>query len=152
MKGIDFNSGMHYLRNMNNNKDITAILSRSKNELSPLFARYPEIEAVYLFGSTISGDAGSTSDVDIAIRFTHELAPELCFDLRLKLMGDLERYFARPTDIVVLNSASLKMIRQVLTHGFLLYALEPEKEHLYAVQKQKEYFDFKYYLNLWHIF
>lgn len=50
-------------------------------------------------------------------------------------------------DIVVLNTASLKMIHQVIINGRLLFSRDREKEKDYAVQKRKEYFDFRYYIN-----
>jgi uncharacterized protein len=125
---------------------ITDIL-KSKNELLPLFEGYPLIQSVYLFGSTATGHAGPESDIDIAIRCAPGLSSESAFDLRLELMDKMENVFKRPTDIVVLNFASLVMIRQVLTYGVLLYAGNPEKEQAWAIQKRKEYFDFKYYLD-----
>jgi hypothetical protein len=76
-----------------------------------------------------------------------ELSPESAFNLRLELMDKLENIFTHPVDIVVLNSASLVMIRQVLIHGILLYVRNSEKDYTWAIQKRKEYFDFKYYLN-----
>jgi uncharacterized protein len=120
---------------------------KSKKELLPLFEGYPAIRSAYLFGSAATGHAGPESDIDIAIRFAPEPSPESAFNLRLELMDKLENIFTHPVDIVVLNSASLVMIRQVLTHGVLLYAENPEKENSWAIQKRKEYFDFKYYLD-----
>jgi hypothetical protein len=49
-------------------------------------------------------------------------------------------------DVVVLNSASLKMIRQVMTKGKRLYARDNSAEQAYAIQRQKEYFDFQFYI------
>jgi predicted nucleotidyltransferase len=119
---------------------------RLKNEVSPLFARHPAIEAAYLFGSIVHGQARAASDVDIAIRLLPDSTAQLGFNLRLNLMEELERHFTRPVDILILNNASLKMIRQVLSRGELLFARDEGAERLYAIQKQKSYFDFKYYI------
>jgi hypothetical protein len=62
-------------------------------------------------------------------------------------MDKLENIFTHPVDIAVLNSASLVMIRQVLIHGVLLYTRDTKNEHAWTIQKRKEYFDFKYYLD-----
>ena len=132
---------------MNDQKNLTDDIPRFKKELLSLFKRYPAIQSAYLFGSVAVGHAGPKSDIDIAIRCDPELPSESFFDLRLELMDKLENIFERQTDIVVLNLASLVMIRQVLTHGVLLYARNSEKEHAWAIQKRKEYFDFKYYLD-----
>ena len=114
--------------------------------LSTLLANHPVIEAAYLFGSMADGTDRSRSDVDIAIRLAPDLTSEAAFDLRLELMDELEGGFNRPVDIVILNSASLKMIRQVMTKGKLFYARDRNAEQVYAIQKQKEYFDFKFYI------
>jgi len=132
---------------MNNNKGIFANPAQLQKELLPFFAGHPDIEAAYLFGSTALGNDGPDSDIDIAIRCTFDLSPESCFELRIEFMEELEKMLNRDTDIVVLNTASLKMIRQVLTHGMLIYAEDAERERMWAIQKQKEYFDFKYYID-----
>ena len=47
---------------------------------------------------------------------------------------------------VDVNNASLKLIYQVLAYGKLLFARDELAESRYAIQKRKEYFDFKYYI------
>ena len=42
---------------------------------------------------------------------------------------------------------NLKMIHQVLHHGELIYDRDPERTLIFAIQRQKEYFDFKYYID-----
>ena len=119
---------------------------QSKKDLASIFACHPNILAAYLFGSTANQTAGVNSDVDVAIRLAHGLSADQQLELRLELMDEVEACFNRRADIVVLNHASLKMIRQVLTSGELLFASEEEAERLYTIQKRKEYFDFKYYI------
>jgi hypothetical protein len=46
----------------------------------------------------------------------------------------------------VLNNASLKLIHQIVGKGRLLFAQNREEEMNYILKKQKEYFDFKYYI------
>lgn len=118
-----------------------------KKALSKLLVGLPAIQAAYLFGSMADGTDRSGSDVDIAVRLAPDLTPEAAFDLRLELMDGLEGIFNRPADIVILNNASLKMIRQVMTKGRLLYARDRNAEQLYAIQKRKEFFDFKFYID-----
>jgi len=115
--------------------------------LKPLIDRYPQIKSVYLFGSAAQGLARKDSDVDIAVRCFPDPLPETCFNIRLDLMGAVENALGRESDVVILNEASLKMIRQVLRHGILIYSESPEEESEYAARKQKEYFDFKYYMD-----
>jgi predicted nucleotidyltransferase len=115
-------------------------------DLSFLFASHPAILAAYLFGSTANQSEGAKSDVDVALRLDQGLSVDQQMKLRFDLMDDVETHFKRSADIVILNNASLKMIRQVLTRGELLFARDERAERLYAILKQKEYFDFKYYI------
>ena len=117
-----------------------------REDLTPIFAKHPTILAAYLFGSTANQTDGANSDVDVALRLNQGLSADRQLELRLELMDDVETYFKRRADIVILNNASLKMIRQVLTRGELLFARDEAAERLYAIQKQKAYFDFKYYI------
>ena len=118
-----------------------------EKDLKPLFNRFPLVLSAYIFGSAIQSAIKRFNDVDIAVRIENSLSPEQTFDLRLQLTEELENYFGLKVDVVVLNNGSLTLIHQVLMNGKLIFARYPEIEMDYTVQKQKEYFDFKYYLN-----
>jgi predicted nucleotidyltransferase len=126
---------------------MSSIIKEFKKDFSTIFKKYPSIRSAYLFGSTAQGADRQLSDVDIAIRLTDDILPEVSFDIRMQLMDDLENYFGRKVDIVVLNSASLKLIHQVLRTKQIIFGKDPVEEMDYAIQKQKEYFDFKYYID-----
>ena len=49
-------------------------------------------------------------------------------------------------DVVILNRASLKLIHQIYKHGVPVYVKDPLEERGFRMQKQKEYFDFQYYI------
>ncbi len=132
---------------MNKNNLINQSDLKVKQDLSYLFSRYPHILSAYLFGSTALGISNSGSDIDIAIRIDQSLASNSYLELRIQLTDDLERHLGCKVDIVVLNTASLKMIHQVIVNGRLVFSRDREKEQDYIVQKRKEYFDFKYYIN-----
>jgi len=120
---------------------------KMEQDSSDLFSGYPHVLSAYLFGSTALGIANSDSDMDIAIRIDKSLASGSYLDLRIQLTDDLEKHLGCKVDIVVLNTASLKMIHQVIVNGRLLFSRDLDKELDYLVQKRKEYFDFKYYIN-----
>jgi len=132
---------------MNKNNFINQSDLKVKQDLSYLFSRYPHILSAYLFGSTALGISNSDSDIDIAIRIDQSLASDSYLELRIELTDDLEKHLGCEVDIVVLNTASLKMIHQVIINGRLLFSRNLEKEKDYIVQKRKEYFDFRYYIN-----
>ena len=110
-------------------------------------ARTAMFLSAYLFGSTALGISNSDSNIDIAIRIDQSLASYSYLELRIQLTDDLEKHLGCKVDIVVLNTASLKMIHQVIVNGRLLFSRDREKEHDYIVQKRKEYFDFRHYIN-----
>jgi predicted nucleotidyltransferase len=132
---------------MNDIISISKSINNLKQDLAPLFLRFPAIKSAYLFGSTAQGVDSKLSDIDIAVRLNDDVSPELAFDIRMELVNNLEDYFIRKVDVVLLDTASLKLIHQVLRSGRMIFAKELEREMDYAIQKNKEYFDFKYYID-----
>jgi len=132
---------------MNKNNLINQYALKMEQDSSDLFSRYPHVLSAYLFGSMAIGISNSDSDMDIAIRIDKSLASDSYLDLRIQITDDLEKHLGCKVDIVVLNTASLKMIHQVIVNGRLLFSRDRDKELDYLVQKRKEYFDFKYYID-----
>lgn len=112
-----------------------------------VFSTYPEVLSAYLYGSVALGMNTVRSDVDIAVRINNAPTPERRFEIRLALIDRLEQHLGQSVDLVIMNGASLKMLRQILVHGIPIFVKDPEDELLYALQKQKEYFDFRYYMD-----
>jgi len=131
---------------MNENGIIIEFVANLKKDLPPLLGKFQSVLSAYLFGSKVQGAVLSSSDVDIAVRIDNNLTSEQAFDLRFQLIEELENHFGEKVDVVVLNSASLKLIHQAIGKGEMIFARDPGVEQEYAVQKQKEYFDFKYYI------
>jgi uncharacterized protein len=111
------------------------------------FEAYPEILSAYLFGSTATGHARTGSDVDIAVRLVAGLCAEERFQIRLGLMDRLEQRVDRSVDVVVMNDASLIMLNQIFSSGIRLFIRDPDDEERLKILKQKEFFDFRYYLD-----
>jgi predicted nucleotidyltransferase len=114
--------------------------------LSQIFHRTEEVRSAYLFGSVAEGVSNPRSDLDIAVRLEPELGAEEKHRIRMDLIAELEDLHERQVDVVVLNDASLKMIYQVFNHGKSVYIRRLEEEENFRLKKQKEYFDFQYYL------
>jgi len=108
--------------------------------------QHPGTLSAYVFGSVAMGLEHRRSDVDIAVRVDEHLEADAIFDLRLQLTDELEDVFRCSVDVVVLNTASLKMIHQVMKSGRMVYVTDPKKETAFRLRKQKEYFDFQYFL------
>ena len=118
-----------------------------KTDFFKLIDPLSPVLSVYLFGSAAAGIQGANSDVDIAVYLNETISSDTAIELRFQLMDLFEEYFDRPVDVVLLNSASLKMVHQVLKKGELLYARDPAKLRAFALRKRKAYFDFKYYID-----
>lgn len=80
-------------------------------------AAFPEVVAIYRFGSVAGGTAGPESDIDLAVLTPRPLDAAIRFDLQERLALVLRR----PVDLVDLRSVSPVMAIQVIAHGALLY-------------------------------
>ncbi len=123
------------------------LISRLKAAAPEIVADYPEILSAYLFGSAAQGLDREGSDADVAVRIAEDVSTDRRLQLILDLTGRLEDALDRPADVVIINTASLALIHQVIKTGILLYAADAQDETAFMLQKQKEYFDFKYYLD-----
>ena len=116
-------------------------------KLKTVLEAFPEILSGYLFGSTATGHARKDSDVDIAVRLVPGLSPEKRFQLRLELMDRIEKLVERTVDIVLMNDAALIMLNQIFSNGMPIFIRSMDDEENFKVLKQKEFFDFRHYLN-----
>jgi len=79
-----------------------------EKELTEYFSSKDSVILAYLFGSTVRGDAGRLSDVDIGILVDENLSKKDHFDLELKLMGEIAVLINKnKIDLIVLNEAPL---------------------------------------------
>jgi predicted nucleotidyltransferase len=73
----------------------------------------PDLQAIYLFGSYVSGDFQSHSDLDVAILLKTKCNPVVLW----QLSGELADIAGVPVDLVDLRAASTIMQYQVITTG-----------------------------------
>lgn len=82
----------------------------------------PDLLAVYVFGSQVSDDAGSGSDLDVAVLCAGKVDPLRLWDLS----GELADVVNLPVDLLDLSAASTVMQYQVLTTGRRLWARDSQ--------------------------
>jgi uncharacterized protein len=83
-----------------------------------------DLQAIYLFGSYVSGDFQAHSDLDVAV-----LSATKCDPVSLwQLSGELADIVGVPVDLVDLRSASTVMQYQVLTTGERIWAQSSSAE------------------------
>lgn len=100
-------------------------------------AARPEIRLVYLFGSTAAGTARPASDVDVAILFD-ELPAPATLDV---LAERLEAAVGRRVDVVVLNSASPLLAREVVAGGRLVLCRDDDERVRFVTRTTARYQD-----------
>jgi predicted nucleotidyltransferase len=78
-------------------------------ELRRVLSRYPELRLAIVFGSCAAGNAGRTSDLDLAVLAVQPLDSAT----RAKLIGDLATAFDRPIDLVDLKTVGEPLLGEV---------------------------------------
>ncbi|UZE13419.1 type VII toxin-antitoxin system MntA family adenylyltransferase antitoxin [Pseudomonas sp. B21-053] len=82
----------------------------------------PDLLAVYVFGSQMTGDAGAESDLDVAVLSSGLVEPLALW----RLSGELADIVGVPVDLLDLRAASTVMQYQVLTTGRRLWSKDSQ--------------------------
>jgi predicted nucleotidyltransferase len=90
------------------------------SRLAEVFRRYPEIEAVYLFGSAAEGRLHAESDLDLAV-LPRRGAPR---PNPLDLLADLARHGFCRVDLIFLDTEDILLKFEAVRRNRLLYAAE----------------------------
>lgn len=122
-----------------------AVVERQLREFFEARAREEGIAAAWLFGSVARGAAHSGSDVDVAVLFS-EAPPKTLAGYRFDLEAELQTLLRQPVQLVVLNRASIDLIRRVMLEGKLLVNQDPSTRIQFEVRKRNEYWDLEPHL------
>jgi predicted nucleotidyltransferase len=115
-----------------------------EQRLGQVFAGYPDIEAVYLFGSLATGRTHPGSDLDLAIVPCHPRVLER----RLDILTDLARAGYCEVDLVFITGADLVLDYEAVRLNELVYAREGfDRGELYS-KVVRRYLDFLPYLEV----
>lgn len=128
------------------NEPSLPITENRLEELQRIFREVDEVLSAYLFGSYAEGVHHQRSDMDIAVRLMTGLTAMEKHQVRMDLLDMLETVFNEELDVLILNDASLKMVHQVFFRGKAIYVKNDRQEEAFRLQKQKEFFDFQYYM------
>lgn len=97
--------------------------------------------AVIIYGSYAKNTEAPGSDLDIAVLYEHNQQPDF-FD-RQDLIDKLSGQLGVVVDLVVLNTASSILKRQILRYGNIVINNNPSALRQFMVRTQTEYFDLK---------
>lgn len=107
---------------------------------STLCARYPEIDAAYLFGSHTDGRARADSDIDIALLGDAEALERI----RLDLLAALAAAHIERVDLVIFDRAPLLLRFEALRRNRLLYRRNADVDTATVFSRTlREYWDFR---------
>jgi predicted nucleotidyltransferase len=114
------------------------------NLLPEIFRKYPEILAVYLFGSTASGKTHRESDLDLAILPRSAAIREK----RLDLLADLARAGFNEVDLVFLDTDDLVLKYEAVRQNQVVYQAEDFDRGSTYSKIIRQYLDFIPYLTV----
>ena len=114
-------------------------------ELLPqIFQNYPDILAVYLFGSAVTGRTHAESDLDLAIV---PRSPALQ-QKKLDLLADLVRHGFDHVDLVIIDSNKIVMQFEAVQQNRLLYQAKDFEHSSYFSKVVRQYIDFEPFLRV----
>jgi predicted nucleotidyltransferase len=114
------------------------------DRLKKVFRKYPDIQAVYLFGSAASGKTHAESDLDLAIL---PEKPSLRGQ-KLDILADLAREGFSDVDLVFLDTKDVVIKFESVRQNRLLYCAEDFDANAFFSLTLREYFDFVPYLKV----
>ncbi|MBI5952601.1 MAG: nucleotidyltransferase domain-containing protein [Chloroflexi bacterium] len=114
------------------------------NLLPEIFKKYPDIQAVYLFGSVASGKANSQSDIDLAVV---PRTPSLR-EKKLDILADLTRHGFNNVDIVFLDIRDIVVRFEAVRQNRLIYCAQDFDAGSFFSLTIRQYFDFLPYLKV----
>ena len=117
------------------------LVDEIKQDLTDYFSRVLDVCSVYLFGSCAKGAPREHSDVDIAVLFAAGLSSSERFQRRLEMLDELTGILKAKVDLVDLESAPLRLIRQIMLGKVLLIDKDLDRRVLFEVTRRRDYFD-----------
>ncbi len=110
-------------------EDLKQRVASLRERVAPVFERFPESAAAYVFGSVARGQARPDSDLDIGVVFAQRGQSAHQHYRRIgDLISRLEQVVPpRPVDLVVLEDQGPVFCHRVLLEGALLYESNRER-------------------------
>ncbi len=115
-----------------------------EDAVAEVFARYPGVRAVYLFGSFATGTARPDSDLDLAVVSRDESVRER----RLDMLADLARKGFCNVDLVFLDVEDIVLRYEAVRLNRVVYSTEDFDRGAYYSWIVRLYLDFRPYLDI----
>jgi predicted nucleotidyltransferase len=114
------------------------------NILPSIFKKYPDIEAVYLFGSMASGRIHTESDLDLAILPKTESIK----NKKLEILGDLTQHGFDAVDLIFIDGTDLVLDYEAVRLNKVVYATGNFSKGATYSRIVRKYLDFLPYLEV----
>jgi predicted nucleotidyltransferase len=112
------------------------------DKLATVFRRYPDVSAVYLFGSMATGTSNPTSDIDLAIIPKSERLRTQ----KLELLADLADEGFDEVDLVILDQDDVFLSFTAIAPNALIYADQAFDRGVTYSNAVRKYLDMEPYL------
>lgn len=112
--------------------------------LEKVFEKYPQIQAVYLFGSAVSGNLHEESDIDLAIFPGIKTLREQ----KLSILTDLAREGFGNVDLVFINNDDIVLQYEAVRQNVIVYQTPPFDKGATYSKTVRQYLDFYPYLTV----
>jgi predicted nucleotidyltransferase len=108
------------------------------------------VVAVYLFGSSITGETKNAYDIDLAFLLdekAYKIDSIIAMSPAYLIAAEIAMHFDRETDVTILNSSSLEISYEIMVTGKCIYEADAEVRLDYGNKIRGMYFDFKPFLD-----
>jgi predicted nucleotidyltransferase len=112
--------------------------------LSSFFASYPDIQAVYLFGSTSTGRIHAESDLDLAV----VLRPNAQTFSKLDILAALAQAGFCNVDLVTLDTDDIVLKHEAVRQNRLIYQSNDFDRGAYFSKIIRQFCDFRPFLDV----
>jgi len=113
-----------------------------EKKLKDYFSNKNEIIAVYIFGSFYKQSFNNRSDLDLAVIFKEEIDKFDKFDIKLKMLADIEDLIKIEVDLVDFENVDLKIKHHILD-GKLIHCKNNSKRVKLEKQVILNYIDMR---------
>lgn len=118
--------------------------SLNEDRLENIFGKYPQIEAVFLFGSAATAKTYGESDIDLAI-YSNDLSAE---NKKLDILEDLAREGFCDVDQVFFKEDNIVLQYEAIRHRRVIFKRDSFELGKLFSKILRQYFDFYPYLKV----
>lgn len=114
-----------------------------KEEIKTILKGHEEILVSYLYGSTVRGNKGKTSDIDIGLLLKEDFKEDALYPARIA--GEIKRKcnLKQEVDIRILNNRPYRFLHQVIKNGQVITSRNEKERVKFETSVIDRYLDFK---------